>query len=84
MRAAALGLDGPPPPRRAARLVECLVLFHARWLWRGAADTAAVARRVGVCNLPRRLRYGVYVTASLARRSAAHIASVLRAHIIPY
>ena len=34
MRAAALGLDGPPPPWRAAAR---RVLFQEQWLWRGVA-----------------------------------------------
>ena len=37
MRADALGLDGPPPP--------LVLLFQTKWLWRGAADTAAVTQR---------------------------------------
>ncbi len=73
MHAAALGLDGPPA---AARRLECLVLFQARWLWRGAAWHG----RYGGCNASRQLWHGALASvtcpgvcsaASTAQRATA-------------
>ena len=85
MRADALGLHGPPPPLVVLFQAQWLWRGAAKGneAWRGEARRGEAwgsearrgeARRVGVCNLPKRLQRGVYGTASTAWRGAASTA----------